>query len=189
MNIVNYLTKPDRSDYANMKDRQIPLCKHYATTPEDASIVDSARTSSSNVDANNPLESAVTFCDKSPVKMPVGVHKAVGGENDNPTPGDILCGAIASCLDSTIRIISNRLGIKLKQLDIEVLGTVDVRGTLRVDRTTPVAFQEFKVNVVMKPLRWIPGKMLDKILNAAEYSCIVIQTVKHGAEVTVVRTR
>ncbi len=183
------LDRPKDTEYVKMKERQVPLCKHYLAHPQAAEVIDSARTSSSDVDAANPLQSAVSFCDSNPVKIPVGVHRAVGGDNDNPTPGDILCGAIASCLDSTIRIISNRLGVKLKELNVEVLGHVDVRGTLRVDKSVPVSFQKFEVNVLMKPAGWIPGKIIEKILHAAEYSCIVIQTIKGGATVTVTRVK
>jgi hypothetical protein len=37
-----------------------------------------------------------------------GTHTAVGGESDYPVPGELLCAAVASCLDSTIRTIANR---------------------------------------------------------------------------------
>lgn len=183
--VAKVLEKPEGTETVNMKQRQVPLCENYKVNPADAIVIDAARTMSTSV--NEPLQSSVAFCDKHAIKMPVGVHTAVGGDSDNPTPGDILCGAIAACLDSTIRIISNRLGLKLKELEVEVRGEVDVRGTLRVDPNCPVGFQRFDVNVAITPARWIPGKMLDKLLNAAEYSCVVIQTVKHGAQVTVSR--
>jgi uncharacterized OsmC-like protein len=119
--------------------------------------------------------------------MPVGVHMAVGGDSDQPTPGDILCGAIAACLDSTLRIVANRVGVRLKTLSVHASGRVDVRGTLRVDKNVPVAFSHFDVTVDIKAAGFIPGKMLDKLLRAAEKSCIVIQTLKNGPEITVSR--
>lgn len=170
-----------------MKDRQVPLCERYVEEPAAAIVIDSASTSSDNVDPNYPLGSSVRFCDDSPVTIPVGVHRAVGGDSDQPTPGDILCGAIASCLDSTLRIFANRVGVRLKKLDIHVTGTVDVRGTLRVDRNVPVAFSRFDVVVTLKAAGFVPGKMLDKLLRAAEESCIVIQTLKQGPTITVTR--
>jgi len=171
----------------DMKARQTPLMERYTEDPAAAIVVDYARTSSADVEATHPLRTAVTFCDRNPVNIPVGVHEKVGGDSDNPTPGDILCGAIAACLDSTIRIISNRFGVRLKRLEIEVRGTVDVRGTLRVDKATPVAFQRFDIAVRIKPAGFIPGKMLDKLLEGAERSCIVVQTVKGTAEVRIRR--
>lgn len=177
-----------QSDYRiKMQDRQLPLCDRYKTDPDAAIVVDSASTSSDNINASYPLGTAVRFCEQSPITMPVGVHYAVGGNSDQPTPGDILCGAIASCLDSTIRIVANRVGVKLKKLEVAATGQVDVRGTLRVDRNVPVAFSRFDVTVTLKVRGFVPGKLLDKMLRAAEQSCIVIQTLKHGPEITVTR--
>ena len=177
-------------DYkGKMKVRQVPLCERYGVEPAAAVLVDCARTSSENVNPNFPLGPAVQFCDESPITMPVGVHMAVGGDSDQPTPGDILCGAIAACLDSTIRIVANRVGVRLKKLAVKVSGRVDVRGTLRVDTTVPVAFTHFDVNVTIKAAGFVPGKMLDKLLRAAEHSCIVIQTLKNGPTVTVTRAK
>lgn len=177
-----------QSDYKiKMKDRQLPLCNRYRSEPDAAIVIDSACTSSDNVNPAYPLGTAVQFCDDSPIAMPVGVHFAVGGNSDQPNPGDILCGAIASCLDSTLRIIANRVNVKLKKLEVSVSGRVDVRGTLRVERNVPVAFTHFDVSVTLKVRGFVPGKMLDKMLRAAEESCIVIQTLKSGPEITVTR--
>jgi uncharacterized OsmC-like protein len=82
-----------------------------------------------------PLYGEVTFEGGRPTTMTYAVHKAIGGEGDYPVPGEILCGAIASCLDSAIRIIANRLGIALDALQVDVEARVDVRGTLMVDKS------------------------------------------------------
>ncbi len=62
-----------------------------------------------------------------------------------------------------------------------------MRGTLRADKSVPVAFQKFEVGVSMKPAGFVPGRMLDKLLQAAEYSCVVIQTLRQGPEISVIR--
>lgn len=170
-----------------MQLRQEPLREIYLSEPKEALVVDSARTSSAHVQANQPLASAVQFCDDSPVTVRVGVHTKVGGDSDNPTPGDILCGAIAACLDSTLRIISNRLGIDLNVLEVEVLGTVDVRGTLLVDKSVSVGFRDFEINVTLEPTNIDHESMLDSVLAAAEHSCVVLQTIGSGAAVALTR--
>lgn len=170
-----------------MKRRQLPLGKRYTADPDAAEVIDSAQTNSDNVSPGFPLGTAVQFCDDSPVTIPVGVHTAVGGDSDQPTPGDILCGAIAACLDSTIRIVANRVGVRLKELTVRVKGTVDVRGTLWLDKNIPVAFTRFDVHVHIKPRGFVPQKMLDKLLRASERSCIVIQTLRNGPEIAVTR--
>jgi uncharacterized OsmC-like protein len=116
--------------------------------------------------------------------MPVGIHTAVGGECDYPNPGDILCGAIAACLDSTIRVVANRVGVRLKELSVEVNGMVDVRGTLRVDRKVPVGFQKFEIDVSIKAAGLVPKMILNKIVKGAESSCVVLQTLRNPPEIS-----
>ena len=43
-----------------------------------------------------------------------------GGLGDLPVPGDILCAALASCTDSTIRVVANMFGIELLELAVDV---------------------------------------------------------------------
>lgn len=117
-----------------------------------------------------------------PVSMPIGIHAAVGGESDYPNPGDVLCGAIASCLDSTIRVVANRVGVKLEELSVDVKGIVDVRGTLRVDRDTRVGFKRFDIKLRIKPAGYVPKMMLKRIVKGAESCCVVRQTLRRAPE-------
>ncbi len=64
------------------------------------------------------------------ISVPVGVHRAVGGPHDMPTPGDLLCAALASCQDSAVRMVANRLGVEILALEVRVTAQVDVRGAL-----------------------------------------------------------
>ena len=186
--MVNILKKsappPDRVD---MKARQTPLMEQYAEDAASAIVFDHGGTSSEHVSAGNPLESAVTFCNRNPATISIGVHEKVGGDSDYATPGDVLCGAIAACLDSTIRIICNRLRVSLLHLAVDVTGTVDVRGTLRVDKSVPVGFSHFDVAVQIKTAGYIPGRMIDKLLAAAESSCVVIKSLNPDIDVRVRR--
>lgn len=171
----------------DMASRQDPLRKQYETEPQAAWVVDSARTLANDISPSYPLVGAVKFCDHSPVSMPTGVHTKVGGNSDYPTPGDILCGAIAACLDSIIRIIANRLSVNLTRLEVEVLGGLDVRGTLLVDNNVPVGFQRFDITVDMHTDDDQKAKLLDTILAAAENSCVVLQTLRDDLDVVIKR--
>ncbi len=186
MSVVT-VPKPEAEVPVSMKDRHAALRKVYEKNPEAALITDFATTADCGQDPRDPLHSVVSMCRFAEVECPIGVHKAVGGSSDQPTPGDVLCAAIAACLDSTLRIILNRLNIPVKELWVQVEGRVDVRGTLRFSRQAPVAFQQFDVSVRLKPGRWVPGVMIKKILTAAEESCVVIQTLSGGPTVSVKR--
>lgn len=170
-----------------MKSRHEVLGTRYRENPDAAVIRDRARTNSGTVPADHPVHTELTFGHGQPVSLPVGIHQAVGGECDFPNPGDILCGAIAACLDSTLRIMANRVGVKLKSLSVEVSGRVDVRGTLRVARDVPVGFQAFDIVVDIVPRGFVPGKLIDKLLRAAEASCVVLQSLRQSPEIGVRR--
>ena len=171
----------------DMAARQLPLQHSYRSTPEKAWITDRAKTSSKQVGPEQPLYGTVTLDGGRPTDVTYGVHKAVGGEGDYPVPGELLCAALASCLDSTIRIIANRLGIGLQLLEVSAQGEVDVRGTLLVDREVAVGFQKFAVGVRIDALGKVENRKIELLLRAAEHSCVVIQTLRAGTEVSVER--
>jgi hypothetical protein len=100
-----------------VRDRQTPLCAQYKSSPESAMVVDRAQTSSST--AIDPFHSVVEPMPGCGVRIPVAVHHAVGGMHDAPTPGDILCAALAACQDSSVRMVANLLGIELVFLAVE----------------------------------------------------------------------
>lgn len=162
----------------DMSKRQAPLYERYANDPAAAMVEDYAITTSARTPANNPLHTDLALAHARDVSLDVGVHKAVGGLGDKPCPGDILCGALAACLDSSIRIIANRLSVELEHLEVEVKGEADVRGTLRADDNCPVAFQAFHTHVSIQAAPEIDETLLEQLLKAAEYSCVVLQTLR-----------
>ncbi|MPZ46769.1 MAG: hypothetical protein GEV05_25980 [Betaproteobacteria bacterium] len=65
----------------------------------------------------------------------------------------MLCAALAACEHATIRMIADVLGVTLERLDVEVTGTVDVRGCLAIDRQLRVGFPslECRVDLAVAP--------------------------------------
>ncbi|NBC66603.1 MAG: OsmC family peroxiredoxin [Bacteroidetes bacterium] len=166
----------------SVKKRQQPLQNHYKEKPEDAKITDRAITAGDNLD--DPWHGHIKpgSVDHG-VKWEFGVHRAVGGYHDAPNPGDILCAALAACLESTIRLIADRMDITLEKLKVEATGNVDVRGTLVVDRDVPVGFQSMQCKVDIQASDTTSKKELQKLLAYAEYSCVNLQTLKKGVEI------
>jgi len=171
----------------DMAARQLPLQNSYRTAPEKAWITDRAKTSSKCFGPEQPLYGKVTLDGGRPTDVTYGVHRAVGGKGDYPVPGELLCAALASCLDSAIRIIANRLSIGLQLLEVYVQGEVDVRGTLLVNREVPVGFQKFAIGVRIDAVGDVETRKVELLLRAAEHSCVVIQTLRAGTEVSVER--
>jgi uncharacterized OsmC-like protein len=171
----------------DMAARQLPLRDRYRFDPAAAWITDRAETCSERISPARPLCGEVTVQDGCPTDLVFGVHAAVGGESDYPVPGELLCAAIASCLDSTIRIIANRLHIELLMLQVVVEAHVDVRGTLLVDRKVPVGFQRIDVVVRIDPVGSVKPRKIDILLKAAEHSCVVMQTLRNGTDMSLRR--
>ncbi len=164
----------------SMAARHEPLKARYLEHPEDAWITDHAETRSGETSLRDPLHGRVHCKDTA---IDFAVHKAVGGLSDAPVPGDILCAALASCIESTLCVIANRLDIQLQRLNVRVTGQVDVRGTLRLDDSVPVGFQQFDVDIDIEPEKGTNAVLFDALLGAAETSCVVMQTLRNGVTV------
>ncbi len=160
---------------------QKPLRRKYVTSPESAMVVDQANTY--GIDAKDPFHFKVKPMADSDVEIPVGVHYAVGGLHDAPTPGDILCAALAACQDSSIRMVANLLGVELKHLEVKVTGNVDVRGTLAVDTSVPVGFQSMNCSANLKAKPGTSEKLLKKLEYAAQRCYVVQQTLNNPPKV------
>lgn len=162
-------------------DAQVPLRRQYTETPSLAMVTDHARTC--GTDPSDPFHSLVEPMDGCGVCVPVGVHRAVGGLHDAPTPGDMLCAALAACQDSAVRMVANRLGIELIALEVRVTAQVDVRGALGMEEV-PVGFQSMTCDVHLKVKEDTPAKLLDVLRLAAQRCCVVQQTLHQPPPVT-----
>ncbi len=155
---------------------QKPLKMSYKQDPSLAMVTDHAKTT--GLDASDPFHSQVEPMDGCGVIIPVGVHRAVGGFHDAPTPGDLLCAALAACQDSAVRMVANLLGVELLFLEVKVVATADVRGAMAMDAEVPVGFQSMTCDVSMRVKEGTPPDLLEKLRVAAERCCVVQQTLK-----------
>ena len=166
----------------SVRQRQKPLIRHYTEDPRDARIVDRAK--SINGVSHDPFHGEVMLGrDELNQVVPFGIHHAVGGYHDKANPGDLLCGALAACLDSTIRIIAERLSIRLLKLEIEVKAFADVRGTLMISQNVPIGFQKISYLIDVQPDPNTDPVLLKKLLKAAEHSCVNFQTLHSNIKV------
>lgn len=160
-----------------VRDAQAPLRELYKQTATLAMVTDHARTCGTN--PADPFHSTVEPMDGCGVSVPIGVHRAVGGPHDAPTPGDMLCAALAACQDSALRMVANRLGIEILRLEVRVTAHVDVRGTLGMEPSVPVGFQSMTCDIDLIVRNDTPDKLLNSLRNAAQRSCVVQQTLQH----------
>lgn len=180
---IKHLTKklkPSREESAVVRRHNV-LREKYKTRPELARIVDYAVVVGKHFD--DPFHTSVEMNHELSMPLKTGLHRAVGGDHDLPNPGDILCAALAACMESTIRMIANRLDIRLSYTKVEVEAYVDVHGTLMFDKSVPVGFQNLHIEVKLGAVN-TGEKTLKTLFNAAKRSCVVYQTLKPGVAIT-----
>ena len=165
----------------SVKERMAPLRVQYKEAPETAWGTNSAKTLGD--DLADPYHGKVIPGGKNNFQLSIGVHKGVGGLDDAPCPGEILCAALAACQESAIRITANILGITLTSLEVKVTGGIDIRGALGIEREVPVGFQSMNCQVNLQTAEGTDPKLVKKLVKAAEYSCPVSQTLRSGVPV------
>ena len=170
------------SDRQDVRTRQDPLRARYKEAPQDALTIERGRTRG-GVETDPFHGTVVPGSRDYGVVLPFGMNSAVGGYHDGPNPGDLLCSALAACFDVTLRIIADRLQVALTSLEVDVTGEVDVRGTLMVDRQVPVGFRKLRCRVDIQAAPGTDAKTMEKLLAAAEHSCVVLQTLRAGVTV------
>lgn len=148
----------------------------YKKDPSAAMVTDHAL--ARGADPSDPFHSVVEPMDGCGVQVPIGVHRALGGLHDAPTPGDMLCAALAACQDSAMRMVANVLGVELVFLEVRVTADVDVRGTLNMSPDVPVGFQSMRCDVQFKVKEGTPADLIKALTFAAKRCCVVQQTLK-----------
>jgi uncharacterized OsmC-like protein len=160
----------------SMLQAQVPLRQRYQQSPDTAIVTDHAV--SGGGDATDPFHSTVEPMDGCGVRVPVGMHAALGGPHDAPCPGDLLCAALAACQDMSIRAVAHMMGIELLSLKVAVRGTLDVRGVLGMAADVPIGFQSLECDVSWEVAPGTSPEMLARLKMAAERCCVVAQTLR-----------
>ena len=165
-------------------ERQAPLCQLYGAQPQEALTRKTARTSATNIGADDPFHGEVEIGQGYGSFLRFGLDRYVGGLHDAPNPGDLLCAALATCVDGAIRMIADRRGVRLIALEVEVTGELDVRGCLLVDRDVRVGFEKLSTTVRLSAAEGTNRRLLDALVASAERVCVNLDTLRNGVEVT-----
>lgn len=161
--------------------RQAPLRAAYKEHPEKALIVKRVWTVYGA--GQDAFHGVVVPGEPYRVSWPYGIDRAVGGFHDAPNPGELLCAALACCQDGTLRMVADVLGVKLQQVEVEVTGKVDVRGSMAMDPQVPVGFQSIRCAARIEVAPGTPPDRCQRLLAEAERLCINLQTLRAGVTV------
>ena len=112
-----------------------------------------------------------------------GLHPATGGDGLAACSGDMLLEALVACAGVTLKSVATALEVPLKTGNVYAEGDLDFRGTLGVDKETPVGFAEIRLRFEVDTSA--PQDKLDLLLKLTERYCVVYQTIKSGPKISV----
>lgn len=164
-------------DRETLKAVQGPLKERYRDDP-DAAVV--------TLRAEGTLGEGITCSVQTGRALAeAGLHPATGGDGRSLCSGDMLLEALAACAGVTLRSVATSLDIAVRGGTVHAEGDLDFRGTLAVDKETPVGFRairlRFDLDTDAEP------EQLDTLLRLTERYCVVAQTIAAGVPIAFAR--
>jgi uncharacterized OsmC-like protein len=169
-----------RTTSSVVRERQAVLRTAFTEQPSQAVTEKWART---DAPPGDPFHGVVEVGKGYHTFVKYGIDRAVGGLHDAPNPGDLLCAALAACADGTIRMIADLVGVQLEALSVVATGRLDVRGTLGMDPSVRVGFEQLSCQVSITPAEGSEPERVRMVLAAAERACVNLDTLRRGATV------
>jgi uncharacterized OsmC-like protein len=111
-----------------------------------------------------------------------GLHPATGGDGSLLCSGDMLLEALVACAGVTLRAVATSLGISVSSGRVRAEGDLDFRGTLGVDRETPVGFTAIRLSFELDTDA--DADQLAALGRLTERYCVVYQTLAGGASLS-----
>jgi uncharacterized OsmC-like protein len=163
-----------RSD--DLRALQRPLKERYREEPSSALVT---------LHADSVLESEAVSCSVRTGRALVeaGLHPASGGDGSLACSGDMLLQALVACAGVTLRSVAVNRDISVTGGRVVAEGDLDFRGTMAVDRETPVGFTSIRLRFELDSPA--TEEEIASLLELTERYCVVYQTLARGVPVTV----
>lgn len=150
---------------------QAPWKEKYRGDPESARALLTARGRVNLDDLTCSLEHS------GPDLLRTGMHPLAGGDGAAACAAEMLLQALVGCAGVTLAAVCTALEIRLDAAEITAQGELDFRGTLGVDRHTPVGFQMIRLQFGFRSPD--EDEKLNKAVELAERFCVVAQSVRN----------
>jgi uncharacterized OsmC-like protein len=164
----------------NLRERQAPLKERFTADPASAQTTITVR--STTPDSPDPRRVRIQSTGANGAVWDAGAHELAGGDGDLACSGDILLASLAACQEVTLRMVASAMGIELTRLDLTVEGDMDFRGTMAIDKETPVGFTDIRITVEIEADA--TTDRLERLVKNAERYCVVSATLKNPPVVT-----
>lgn len=158
---------------SDLQEAQAPLKDEYEKDPEAAQIT---------LTATGEEQDDVRACtiDIGRAIYEAELHEGTAGPGTGACSGDLLLGALAACTQLTAQAVADGFGIDV-DIAVEVNGDLDLRGTLGIDETVPVGFEDIRLDVA------VDGDVEEGTETAlqkyTEKYCVVYQTLENPSGV------
>ena len=161
-------------DAQELRERQAPLKDNYRADPSAAVVTLRAAASLSDSDVACSVETGRALVE-------AGLHPATGGDGSLACSGDMLLQALVACAGVTLRSVATNRSIEVSG-SIRAEGDLDFRGTLGIDRDSPVGFRS--IRLIFDLESDAPAEDLDKLIATTERCCVVLQTLANRPELS-----
>jgi uncharacterized OsmC-like protein len=171
-----------RTEMTTLRERQAPLKAQYEADPESAKLVMTVRSATTGDDPTRCTVGTIDAPGGSGVTWEAGAHPMAGGEGDLACSGDLLLASLAACQEITLRMVAAAMGIELRNVEVNIEGDLDFRGTMGIDPETPVGFQSIRTSVRFDADA-TPDR-LQRLAARAERYCVVGATLREGTSLS-----
>ena len=121
---------------------------------------------------------------KQPFELDADEPPALAGEDRGANPVEHLLNALASCITGAVVYHAAVRGIKIDELESELVGDIDLRGLLGIADDVRPGYSNIRVNFKIKT----DEQDLDKVKALSEFSP-VHDVVRHGTKVDLTMER
>lgn len=161
----------------DLRAAQKPLKDRYRTEPSAAMITLTATGQSGDAPIACSVEVGRAIHEAQ-------AHAGVGGAGTAACSGDMLLGALAACAQITCQMVATAMGLPVERISVVAEGDLDLRGTLGVDKTVPVGFQDIRLRFDVDAPGATPEQLDDLIAKTRRY-CVVLKTLEEPPKVSI----
>lgn len=105
---------------------------------------------------------------------PAGLHPAGGGDGSFACPVEIMLAGLATCAGVTLSAVAVSMKLDIQAACIRAEGDLDFRGTLAVDRASPVGLTALRLAFDLQTEE--PEEKIQKLLELTHRYCVVHRT-------------
>jgi len=165
-------------DANELREIQAPLKERYGADPDAAQIT---------LEAEGRLDEGIACSVKtSQAMVRAGLHPGTGGDGIAACSGDMLLEALVACAGVTMRAVATSMGVEVNG-SVHAEGDLDWRGTLAVDKQSPVGFTAIRLRFDLDS--GASDEELETLQRLTERYCVVFQTLAGSPDLEVALAR